>query len=111
MGALTADLALHIEGYSKATFAGIFCGNTSSPPSSSHSRSSSLHLEKCLVKQKIEEHEITLQVLKEQMSNIEESITSTTFMVAASIFLPEDDRTSRNSRDETFFEENEVVSG
>ncbi|KAI9430422.1 hypothetical protein H4582DRAFT_2063844 [Lactarius indigo] len=83
MGALTADLALHIEGYSKATFAGIFCGNTSSPPSSSHSRSSSLHLEKCLVKQKIEEHEITLQVLKEQMSNIEESITSTTFMVGS----------------------------
>ncbi|KAI9443054.1 hypothetical protein H4582DRAFT_2072125 [Lactarius indigo] len=110
MGTLTTDLALHIEGYPKATFAGIFCGNTSSPLSSSHSWSSSLHLEKCLVKQKIEEHEITLQVLKEQMSNIEESVTSTTFMVgrlhcfmdrvgvsipdmqdhiAASIFLPE----------------------
>ncbi|KAH8999793.1 hypothetical protein EDB86DRAFT_2828081 [Lactarius hatsudake] len=42
---------------------------------------STLHLEKCWVKQKIEEHEITLQALKERMSNIEENITSTTFKV------------------------------
>ncbi|KAH8977153.1 hypothetical protein EDB86DRAFT_2838302, partial [Lactarius hatsudake] len=42
---------------------------------------STLHLEKCWVKQKIEEHEITLQALKEWMSNIEENITSTTFKV------------------------------
>ncbi|KAI9444327.1 hypothetical protein H4582DRAFT_2053995 [Lactarius indigo] len=122
MGALTTNLALHIKGYPKAKFAGIFCRNTLSPPSSSHSWSSSLHLEKCLVKQKIDKHEITLQVLKEQMSNIEESITSTTFMdhIATSIFLLEspslemlgqDDRTSQNSCDETFFEENKVVSG
>ncbi|KAH9022750.1 hypothetical protein EDB83DRAFT_2320269 [Lactarius deliciosus] len=99
---------------------------------------SSLHLEKCLVKQKIEEHEITLQVLKEQMSNIEEHIASTTSMVdrlhcfmdcvgvsipdlpdhiAASIFLSESpslkrhrqgDRISRNSHGETFVEENKV---
>ncbi|KAH9033654.1 hypothetical protein EDB84DRAFT_1488286 [Lactarius hengduanensis] len=92
---------------------------------------SSLHLEKCWVKQKIEEHEITLQALKERMSNIEENITSTTskvdrlhcFMdrigvsipdvpdlIAASIFLSESDRIDGNSRGEIFIEENEVVS-
>ncbi|KAH9168877.1 hypothetical protein EDB89DRAFT_1909079 [Lactarius sanguifluus] len=42
---------------------------------------SSLHLEKCWVKQKIEEHEITLQALKERMTDIEESIASTTSKV------------------------------
>ncbi|KAH9035983.1 hypothetical protein EDB83DRAFT_2524835 [Lactarius deliciosus] len=42
---------------------------------------SSLHLEKCWVKQKIEEHEIALQVLKERMTDIEESIASTTSKV------------------------------
>ncbi|KAH9022358.1 hypothetical protein EDB83DRAFT_2527529 [Lactarius deliciosus] len=92
---------------------------------------SSLHLEKCWVKQKIEEHEITLQALKERMSNIEESITSTTFkadrlhcfmdrlgvsipdmpdLIAASIFLSEGDRIDGNSHwhCETFVEENDV---
>ncbi|KAH9006668.1 hypothetical protein EDB84DRAFT_1554561, partial [Lactarius hengduanensis] len=90
---------------------------------------SSLHLEKCWVKQKIEEHEITLQALKEWMSNIEESITSTTFkvdrlhccmdrlgvsipdmpdLIAASIFLSESDRIDGNSHGAIFMEDNEV---
>ncbi|KAH9011171.1 hypothetical protein EDB83DRAFT_2517833 [Lactarius deliciosus] len=92
---------------------------------------STLHLEKCWVKQKIEEHEITLQALKERMSNIEENITSTTFkvdrlhccmdrlgvsipdmpdLIAASIFLSESDRIDGNSRGAIFVEDNEVVS-
>ncbi|KAH8987548.1 hypothetical protein EDB86DRAFT_3082100 [Lactarius hatsudake] len=92
---------------------------------------STLHLEKCWVKQKIEEHEITLQALKERMSNIEENITSTTFkvdrlhccmdrlgvsipdmpdLIAASIFLSKSDRIDGNSRGAIFVEDNEVVS-
>ncbi|KAH9168131.1 hypothetical protein EDB89DRAFT_1973271, partial [Lactarius sanguifluus] len=92
---------------------------------------SSLHLEKCWVRLKIEEHEITLRALKERMSNIEENITSTTFkvdrlhcfmdrlgvsipdmpdLVAASIFLSEGDRIDGISRGEIFVEENAVVS-
>ncbi|KAH9074716.1 hypothetical protein EDB83DRAFT_2352896 [Lactarius deliciosus] len=39
---------------------------------------SSLHLEKCLVKQKIEEHEISLQALKERLVELEKKIGSTT---------------------------------
>ncbi|KAH9013366.1 hypothetical protein EDB84DRAFT_1533030 [Lactarius hengduanensis] len=39
---------------------------------------SSLHLEKCLIKQKIEEHEISIQALKERMVDVENSIASTT---------------------------------
>ncbi|KAH8978294.1 hypothetical protein EDB86DRAFT_3090838 [Lactarius hatsudake] len=42
---------------------------------------SSLHLEKRLVRQKIEEHEISLQALKERMDDIENDIASTTYAV------------------------------
>ncbi|KAH8976471.1 hypothetical protein EDB86DRAFT_2840627 [Lactarius hatsudake] len=42
---------------------------------------SSLHLEKRLVRQKIEEHEISLQALKERMADIENDIASTTYAV------------------------------
>ncbi|KAH9048641.1 hypothetical protein EDB83DRAFT_2317387 [Lactarius deliciosus] len=83
-------------------------------------RRSSLHLEKRLIKQKIEEHEISLQVLKEQMVDVENSIVSTTnavgslhcFMdqvgipipdmaehVAPSIVFSEDDGDASNSQD------------
>ncbi|KAH9034453.1 hypothetical protein EDB85DRAFT_1947182 [Lactarius pseudohatsudake] len=91
---------------------------------------SSLHLEKCWVKLKIEEHEITLQALKSRMSNIEESITSTTFkahrlhcfmdrlgvsipdlpdLIPASIYLSESDRIDGNSHGpgETFVDVSE----
>ncbi|KAH9036767.1 hypothetical protein EDB83DRAFT_2318666 [Lactarius deliciosus] len=57
---------------------------------------SSLHLEKCWVKQKIEEHEIALQVLKERMTDIEESIASTTSKVdRCSICMTPDTAESR----------------
>jgi hypothetical protein len=42
---------------------------------------SSLHLEKCLVSQKILEHEISLQALKERMLDIEKNISNTTLAV------------------------------
>ncbi|KAH8999943.1 hypothetical protein EDB86DRAFT_3075213 [Lactarius hatsudake] len=38
----------------------------------------SLHLEKRLIKQKIKEHEISLQALKERMADVEKNIASTT---------------------------------
>ncbi|KAH9054549.1 hypothetical protein EDB83DRAFT_2316301 [Lactarius deliciosus] len=83
-------------------------------------RRSSLHLEKRLIKQKIEEHEISLQALKERMVDVENSIASTTdavgslhcFMdqvgitipdmaehVAASIVFSEDDGDASDSQD------------
>ncbi|KAH9002189.1 hypothetical protein EDB86DRAFT_3073992 [Lactarius hatsudake] len=46
-----------------------------------HVSCSSLHLEKCLVRQKIEEHEISLQALKEWIADIENDIASTTYAV------------------------------
>ncbi|KAH9003935.1 hypothetical protein EDB83DRAFT_2533292 [Lactarius deliciosus] len=39
---------------------------------------SSLHLEKRLIRQKIQEHEISLQALKERMADVENDIVSTT---------------------------------
>ncbi|KAH9011300.1 hypothetical protein EDB84DRAFT_1569837 [Lactarius hengduanensis] len=42
---------------------------------------SSLHIEKCLIRQRIEEHEISLQALKEQMVDVENNIASTTHAV------------------------------
>ncbi|KAH9025769.1 hypothetical protein EDB84DRAFT_1440316 [Lactarius hengduanensis] len=42
---------------------------------------SSLHFEKRLIKQKIEEHEISLQALKERMVDVENNIASTTHAV------------------------------
>ncbi|KAH9014885.1 hypothetical protein EDB84DRAFT_1527980, partial [Lactarius hengduanensis] len=44
---------------------------------------SSLHLEKCLIKQRIEEHEISIQALKERMVDVENSIASTTHAVGS----------------------------
>jgi hypothetical protein len=42
---------------------------------------SSLHHERCLVSQKIQEHEISLETLKERMLDIEKNITCTTLAV------------------------------
>ncbi|KAH9012736.1 hypothetical protein EDB84DRAFT_1582964 [Lactarius hengduanensis] len=44
---------------------------------------SSLHLEKRLIKQKIEEHKISLQALEEQLVDVENSIASTTHAVGS----------------------------
>ena len=42
---------------------------------------SSLHLERCLVFQKMQEHEMSLEALKERMLDLEKNITSTTLAV------------------------------
>ncbi|KAH9011254.1 hypothetical protein EDB84DRAFT_1445269 [Lactarius hengduanensis] len=83
-----ATISIHVptEGYHypKAPFPGLgVSGHTSSLPPSSHVSLRSLHLEKRLIKQKIEEHKISLQALEEQLVDVENSIASTTHAVGS----------------------------